>query len=273
MTQISTDLTLALGFIILTGAMLMPALVVMTRLAVLAGKLAARYGALATIAHVRHKAIEWLIAAALAALGLGLATPVPAAERLDGKPAAVALAVTEPAAMTETPIDQTIDDLMRMIRGARKPLPVWALDIAERAWGTWQTYRNGQKVEEIGRTVEKVLRTVDGIRREVEAGRKLDDARYRFVRETLDAHQSALDALAGRVDDLERFTRERLEAHARHLAEVARMSEANRKLAAANAEKARENERLSRANTSVIRRKSCGYRGYWNVAAQRCDRK
>lgn len=100
-------------------------------------------------------------------------------------------------------VASTIERTMRGIEFAKKPLPAWALDMAMRAYGTWKTYRNGQKVEEVQREVLAALKVIDDVRRQVEAGREMTDREVRLTRELLDAHDRRLADLAGRLDRLE----------------------------------------------------------------------
>lgn len=96
-----------------------------------------------------------------------------------------------------------IERVMTSIKAAKKPLPAWALDLALRAYDTYKTIRNGEKVEEVQREVLSVLKVVDDIKEQIEAGRELTDREFRLTRELLDAHARRLTDLADRVDRLE----------------------------------------------------------------------
>jgi hypothetical protein len=107
--------------------------------------------------------------------------------------------------------DQFIESLMIVISGSTKPLPVWAVDIAMRAYDIWKTYENGQKVNEVQREVLSVLQLVVRIKDQVEMGQEMSEREYWLTRELLDAHVRRLDDHARRIralqtlmEDLER---------------------------------------------------------------------
>jgi hypothetical protein len=100
---------------------------------------------------------------------------------------------------------EDIEQLMLSIKASRKPLPVWAIDMAMRAYAMWKTYKNGEKVDAVRLEVLAVLRTVAEVKEQAEAGRKLTEREYRLTRGLLDASGRRLDDLTSRIDDIQRI--------------------------------------------------------------------
>ena len=105
-----------------------------------------------------------------------------------------------------------VDFAMKRIKSYRSFLPGWALDIALRAYDAYQTYRNGERVEEIRAEVLATLGEIIEIKANMEAGQEMSDREYRLTRELLDTRISQIETLVGalslRVDELEnRFFR------------------------------------------------------------------
>ena len=99
--------------------------------------------------------------------------------------------------------EQLIDSLMSTIKGSKKPLPLWAIEIAMRAYETWKTYQNGQKVEEVEQVVLSVLVHVAEIKDQAETGRAMSEREYRLTRELLDAHGRRFDSYVSQLRQIE----------------------------------------------------------------------
>jgi hypothetical protein len=99
--------------------------------------------------------------------------------------------------------EQLIDGLMSTIKGSKRPLPVWAIEMASRAYETWKTYQNGQKVEEVEKVVLSILAHVAEIKDQVETGRAMSEREYRLTRELLDAHARAFDGFVSQIRQIE----------------------------------------------------------------------
>ena len=115
--------------------------------------------------------------------------------------------------------EQLIEGLMSTIKASKKPLPVWAIDMAMRAYETWKIYQNGQKVEKVQRVVLSVLEHVAEIKDQVETGRAMSEREYRLTREAQPdkwAHTHARGVHCGRPPALNDYQREEA---ARRLAE------------------------------------------------------
>ncbi len=152
-------------------------------------------------------------------------------------------------------VENAIEALYRKLSGPwRKPAPVWILDSATGVYRAVQQYRNGGKVSEAVRVAHAARAEVDAVKTGldevkriglatlkelailkelIEEGRELTDREYRLVRDLLDAQAGRLDAIVGRVGDLERFTAEHT---ARMRALEARAAEAEANLAAVRAQ-------------------------------------
>ena len=76
--------------------------------------------------------------------------------------------------------EQLIDNLMAVIKSSKKPIPVWAIDMAMRAYNTWKTYKNGQQVEEVQQEVLYVIKLVAEIKAQVEDGHEMTEREYRL---------------------------------------------------------------------------------------------
>lgn len=130
-----------------------------------------------------------------------------------------------PPASVKTAISATrvtvdaIEKLKAAIDKSKKPLPAWAVDMAMRAYATYKTYRNGEKVEAVLRDVHAVLKIVAEIKDQVEAGREMSEIEYRRTRELLDQYARSLDDLKVRVDTIES---EHARDRARTASEIAR---------------------------------------------------
>jgi hypothetical protein len=138
--------------------------------------------------------------------------------------AALAVApVTPPTAFADAPaiireassVDALVEGLMADIR-ASKSLPRWAVDAAVNAYAVYKTYRNGQRVKEIGATVLAVLKEVADIKADAEKGREMTEREYRLTRELLDDYVSRLRA----YEELLASYGARLQAHERTLASL-----------------------------------------------------
>jgi hypothetical protein len=140
-----------------------------------------------------------------------------------------------------------IERLMQVIQSAKKPLPAWAADMAMRAYRTWKTYKNGERVEQVQAEVIAMLKIVAEIKEEVDAGRDLNEREYRLTRELLDSHDRMLRDLIEWAFEIDRRTLDTI-----------------RKLEAAKAEakvlRARTEEMESR-----LFRGTCGERRYWKA--------
>jgi hypothetical protein len=121
---------------------------------------------------------------------------------------AIAQVTAPPGQRIDISTDQIIESMMSAIKHTKKPLPGFAVDIAMRAYQTWKTYKNGEKVEDVQREVIGVLTVVAGIKDEVEAGREMTAREYRLIRELLDVHQRRLDDLTTRLATLEITTKQ-----------------------------------------------------------------
>jgi len=141
-----------------------------------------------------------LMAAAIASTAI-LAAPAPHSI-LSAAPA------SSPEAIAASIELDVVDMAMKRIRGFRSSLPAWALEIALRAYNAYQTYRNGERVEEVRAEVLATLKVIAELKADVEAGREMSDREYRLTRELLDtrlAHiETLISALSSRVDELER---------------------------------------------------------------------
>src|SRR6516225_2841855 len=99
--------------------------------------------------------------------------------------------------------EQLIEGLMSTIKASKKPLPVWAIDMAMRAYETWKIYQNGQKVEKVQRVVLSVLKHVAEIKDQVETGRAMSEREYRLTRELLDEHARRIDSYVSNMRQIE----------------------------------------------------------------------
>jgi len=86
--------------------------------------------------------------------------------------------------------EQLIEGLMSTIKASKKPLPVWAIDMAMRAYETWKIYQNGQKVEKVQRVVLSVLEHVAEIKDQL-------------TRELLDEHARRIDSYVSNMRQIE----------------------------------------------------------------------
>jgi hypothetical protein len=92
---------------------------------------------------------------------------------------------------------------MSTIKGSKKPLPVWATEMAMRAYETWKTYQNGEKVEEIERLVLSVLAHVAEVKDQMEAGRAMSEREYQFTHNLFDAHAGRFDSHASQIHQIQ----------------------------------------------------------------------
>jgi hypothetical protein len=104
------------------------------------------------------------------------------------------MAQTAPTTVTVPayPSAKTIDDLMAVIKTAKKPLPAWAVEIITRIYDAYKTHDNGKKVEAIDATVRAAILEVVRLKGFVEAGRELSAEEYRLTRELLDTQARLL---------------------------------------------------------------------------------
>lgn len=98
---------------------------------------------------------------------------------------------------------QDIERLIGTIVAAKKPLPVWVVDISMRAYQTYKTYKAGRRIEAIEAEVLALLKVIAEMRADAEAGREMSQREYRRTVELLHAHLRRIDDLASRVGDLE----------------------------------------------------------------------
>lgn len=123
---------------------------------------------------------------------------------LNSTPAARSDALTT---ISEAPsVDARVEGLMSDIR-ASKSLPGWAVDAAMNAYAVYKTYRNGEKVEEIGATVLAVLKQVADIQAAAEKGREMSEREYRLTHELLDSYGDRLEGYDKRLKSLESETK------------------------------------------------------------------
>ncbi|MEM9030160.1 MAG: hypothetical protein AAGC70_17490 [Pseudomonadota bacterium] len=69
-----------------------------------------------------------------------------------------------PEALARSDAEKAIKKLMGFIKRNKKWLPLWAVDTAINAYSAYQTYRNGERVEEIERTTLAILHEVADLR-------------------------------------------------------------------------------------------------------------
>ncbi|MGE4127998.1 MAG: hypothetical protein AB7E80_07510 [Hyphomicrobiaceae bacterium] len=126
-------------------------------------------------------------------------------------PEAAQAAPREARFAVERPATGTIEDMMARIKSSKKPLPVWALDLAMRAYDIYLTYQSGKRVgavekraDDVEHEVQAILKVVLDVQKQVEAGREMTDREFRLTRELLDSHGRRLNDLTGRVARLER---------------------------------------------------------------------
>ena len=85
-----------------------------------------------------------------------------------------------PAIVHQTPsMDEVIEGLIAEIRTS-KSLPGWAVNTAMNAYNVYKTYRNGDRVEEIGATVLAVLKEIADIKADANKGREMNLREYRL---------------------------------------------------------------------------------------------
>lgn len=136
---------------------------------------------------------------ALLAAGLMLASPAPCSASANQVTAIEAKSLAS---------DRLIEDTMRAIGAAKKPLPFWAIDMALRAYQVYKTYRNGQKVEEVQREVLVILKIVAELKDQADAGLDMSEREHRLTRDLLGVHGRMVEDLTVRAATLEHKTSE-----------------------------------------------------------------
>ncbi len=71
------------------------------------------------------------------------------------------------------------------------------------AYKAWQTYKNGERVEDVQKQVLDVLKAVAEMEAHITAGREFSDREYRLTRELLDARMVQINGMSKRLDALE----------------------------------------------------------------------
>lgn len=209
--QTSPELvTLAAIFIILVGAGLMPALVVIVRFVF-------RFAVNEAISTASSELIKWIaIAAGALVFGL-LGTPAPAAE--SGRPVAavVSEAAPTPGGALATAITQTF---ARVVAAGAKPLPVWLLDAAARIYTAYRVHQVGKKADEAARIALAAMTELAHVRAEIDSGRMDSEQEQRAPRARFEAQATQIEGLEKRVKANEDRTK-RLEHKADRLLSVA----------------------------------------------------
>jgi hypothetical protein len=155
------------------------------------------------------------------ALRAGLATAGILGGAFEGAPAAH---VEAPAIIREAAsMDKLVEGLMADIRTSRS-LPGWAVNAAMNAYTVYKTYRNSQKVEEIGAAVLGMSKEVADLKAYADKGREMTEREYRLTRELLDSYGARLHA----YDELLASFGTRLQASERRLASLVRDAKAIR---------------------------------------------
>lgn len=147
-------------FVILVGAALMPALVVVARFAF-------RFSVDEAISTVRNEFIQWAAIAANALVFGLIATPAPAAATEKPVAVRVAEAASTPAAALDTAIIQTF---ARVVTAGAKPLPVWLLDAAARIYTAYRIHQVGKKADEAARIALAAMTELPHVRADIDVG-------------------------------------------------------------------------------------------------------
>jgi hypothetical protein len=200
---------MATAWLILFGAALMPALIVLARLTV-------RSAVRATVAMLVGELLKWAaITLAAAALAVASMTSVPAAAAETCPPD-----VASSVAPESTTLDMSITAAFLSVTGkSKRPMPIWLLESAARIYTAYKAYKNGQKVEEAFRIAQAALAEISNVRTEIEAGRVFSKQEQRLTRTRLRAQEALIEGLDRRVSSLEGRT-ERLEQKTNQVAGV-----------------------------------------------------
>jgi hypothetical protein len=186
---------LAVFWLILVGAVLAPSPIVLAWLAV---RVAVRVVLGVLLGQLmKRPAIGLAMVLAVAS-----ATPSPAAAAETCAPAAAAS-----AAPARASLDLSVTEaFLHATRKSAKPIPFWLIETAIRIYDAYQTYRNGEKVEEAARIACAALAEVARVRGQIEAGRKLTEREQHIMRTRLEAQAALIEGLEGRVRGLEART-------------------------------------------------------------------
>lgn len=118
-------------------------------------------------------------------------------------PLAVQNFKTSPQTVTVSSLSTHIEKLMSLIKGAKKPLPAWAVDIALRSFSAYRAFKNRRRIEELDKAVYKVLLEIDMLRRKLEHGEAQSAEEYRLTRELLDSYGAEIKDHEQRLAALE----------------------------------------------------------------------